>query len=182
MIRIKKTGNEDKESEERKNYYINKKQYYKSIGAEDKVIFCDAVIALCEGRIYDYLDLINEYEDKKKNMFSNNEDLNKNELNSKTEKVKNLDLFDSTENEAKELNKLEEWDKIIKKCFKLNRFIPRNLKGNNLFLYESECKLQGKNYITPNVIIELYNRYSNCTFEEAKEDLENRLKQKHQKK
>ncbi len=93
-------------------------------------------------------------------------------------KLKETDLIDLTEEEAKLIGRYDEWDEIMTDFFKGHYLIPVNPKGNNMFLFDAEMKLQGKTDITPNVLFQLVIKYHDCTYEEAKEDLENLLKEK----
>lgn len=97
-------------------------------------------------------------------------------------RLNSTDLKDLTEKEAILIGKLDDWEKEIKKAFKIQYLIPTNPNGNNFYLFEAEMKLQEKNDVTPNILYELALKYKNQSYQDAKNDLQRLLNEKESKK
>lgn len=118
-------------------------------------------------RYQEQLRKLKEQEEKRKKEL---------EYENHIKELNNTDLIYLTEKEAKLIGKYDEWIEIINKAFRLKHLIPINPNGSNIYLFDAEMKLQGKDDITPNVIYELATRYKDSSYEEAKENLQNMLK------
>ncbi len=101
----------------------------------------------------------------------------KTEYENYIEKLCNTDLIYLTQKEATLIGRFDEWEKKMEDAFKLRYFIPINPNGNNMFLFEAEMKLQGKDDITPNIIYELASKYKGQSYEDAEKDLRKSLKE-----
>lgn len=91
-------------------------------------------------------------------------------------KVKKISINDMTEDEAKLAGIFNEWEKKFIKVYNIvSKHLPA-VPTRKIDYYDESCKLHNKDGLTINILLDLYNRYKDLSYEEIRGDLLQRRK------
>lgn len=94
-------------------------------------------------------------------------------------KLNEMDLFDLTLDEAKMAGKQKEWEEEFRKWYYyIVGILPTIPARCRINYYVEACKLENKDGITINILLDLYKRYKNKDYFEIRDDIRKRQKEK----